>query len=851
MVSINKRLKSRLAVLIAVMLIIVQMAALFSVSVSADASTPPAPGFIDMWAVSVGWSDTGGGYSQYVTADGYNGGDGLAICAPGAGAWGLLYYGMPGTEFIAGATYTLTFMAKTYNLNQAVTGAGVHISDSIWDDGAVKLPNGTDGAWQQIALTGISGTELAALGTAYITVNPSMNTGGYMVIDDVVLTKDGDPANLIPAFSSNFNMPKPTDTVITRDISGWTNWENTAGDFASGAGIVAGGTNGTKCLQFYNDSQFFNMAAVQDVLYLPNGTYTVSIDVLTTWINGAQIQIAGYGGAQIDTNCNAMDTTGTWKTYTQTVTVTTNSMLLKLWGNSNAVNQWLAIDNVRVTLDGGDGTNYATNGSFEDAPASTMPAPGFAGMWASSAGWKVAGGSYTEYVTADGYRGGDGLAICAPGAGAWGLFYYEISGAEFIDTATYTLSLMVKTYNLDQSPAGAGVYVSNDVWGNGTVKLPANSNGAWQQIVISGLSGAALSLMETVYVNINPSMNPGGYMVIDDVVLTRNGDTANLLPAFHSNFNMPKPTETVITREVPGWSNWESTEGDFAGSAGIVAGGTNGTKCLQYYNDSQLFNMAAVQEITNLLNGTYTVSVDLLTSWISGAQMQVDGYGGAQLDTNCNAMDSSTATWKTYTQTVAVTSNAMTLKFWAISDAVNQWLAIDNVRVTLNGGDGTNYAKNGSFEDEAVPSLSSINYLIDSEQTVTGIAPGTSYASFVSQVTVTDGFTCEVKKGGAEVTSGNIGTGMIVNILDGTGVVKNTYIIVIYGDISGDGAVTINDLIMIRKYIVDEFPATDTYIVRAMKTTGNLEDAVGSLSIAAGKKQILGLGDISQLPISE
>ena len=525
MAGIHKRLNSRLVILVITAIMTAQLAAMFNVSVHADVSAPPAPAVVSMWAVSVGWSDTGGSHSQYVTADGYNGTDGLAIYAPVSGAWGLFYYAMPGSKFTAGETYTMTLMAKTYNLNQSPAGAGVNVANDVWVDGAVKLPASTDGAWQQVTLTGLSGTALSALGTVYIVINPSMNTGGYMIIDDVVITKDGDSSNLVPAFSSNFNIPKPAPTVITREVSSWRSWEGVEGDFALSAGVVAGGTSGANCLQFYNTSQNFNMAAIQDLVNLPNGTYTVSADVLTSWINGAQMQIVGHGGTQLDTNCNAMDITGTWKTYTQTVIVTSGSMMVMFWASSTAANQWLAIDNVRVTLNGGDGTNYVKNGSFEDVevPQTSLPANAGDNMndWIK---WCATGDYSTIFAGDIGHTGDKSAVIYNKTAGDGGSLSQDVSGLE---NGIYHLSAWVRCVGIAVDPPALVLNTTGDASGNHAVQIPVTA--IWRLVSVSAEVTSGVVRISLWHPN-----NQGNYILVDDVSLVKEGSDVNLLlnPSF-------------------------------------------------------------------------------------------------------------------------------------------------------------------------------------------------------------------------------------------------------------------------------------------------------------------------------
>ena len=508
-------------------------------------------------------------------------------------------------------------------------------------------------------------------------------------------------------------------------------------------------------------------------------------------------------------------------------------------------------------------------GAYNGPPVSSRTLP---------PGWAFTGaGGGEAFITANGYNNTDGLSVCVPDAAAegWGFVTYHIGALNA--ASTYTLTMKMNTHginieNWDDNAAGLFVGFVDGLWstsfiGN-KVAIPKDTYGEWQTITVNNISGAGLA-SSGLLLKLHTALYAGSYMLVDDIVLTENGAGTNLIPQFSSDFNVTGEVVNTAPEDsgyplasAAGWS----FSGGSGGQAFITTDGYNGTEGLAIYVPDLAvggWGMATYSMGALKATSTYTLTLKINThdvnpdNWDNNAAGLFVGFVDSLWNTTFISSKAvipkdTYGLWQTITinniSGSGLASNELLLK---INSALHEgsYVVVDDIVLTENGGT-TNLipAFSANFN---VTSLSSSHYMIDSDRTITNIAPGTSYSSFLSKVEKADGFTCLVESGGTEVTSGNIGTGMTVSILDNTGNVKSTYVIIIYGDVSGDGAVTINDLITIRKYIVDEFPATDDYIVRAMKTTGNLGDAVSSLSIAAGKKHILGLGAISQLPIPE
>ena len=127
------------------------------------------------------------------------------------------------------------------------------------------------------------------------------------------------------------------------------------------------------------------------------------------------------------------------------------------------------------------------------------------------------------------------------------------------------------------------------------------------------------------------------------------------------------------------------------------------------------------------------------------------------------------------------------------------------------------------------------------EHTITGIAPGTNAADFVQSLAASGGTISVYQKDGVTVNDGKIGTGSIVKITNG-GVTEN-YTCVIYGDVSGDGAVNALDLLKVQKHIIGASKLEGDYLTAAnVKKSGS----VSALDLLKIQKHIIGASELSQ-----
>lgn len=96
--------------------------------------------------------------------------------------------------------------------------------------------------------------------------------------------------------------------------------------------------------------------------------------------------------------------------------------------------------------------------------------------------------------------------------------------------------------------------------------------------------------------------------------------------------------------------------------------------------------------------------------------------------------------------------------------------------------------------------------------TIYGIAPGESVENIKNKLTSTGGVITITDAGGNTLTTGNIGTGMKVNITSGN---TETLTVLIYGDSNGDGTITAVDYVRIKNHIMGNGTLSDFYLKAA------------------------------------
>lgn len=126
---------------------------------------------------------------------------------------------------------------------------------------------------------------------------------------------------------------------------------------------------------------------------------------------------------------------------------------------------------------------------------------------------------------------------------------------------------------------------------------------------------------------------------------------------------------------------------------------------------------------------------------------------------------------------------------------------------------------------------------------LTGIEPETTVGAFKQKITLANGKLKVYDSKGAEKTSGNICTGDKIKIFktdDALFLEKN---IIVYGDVSGDGKISIIDLANIQKHLLKVKLQEGNYMIAA---DTNKDGKISIIDLANVQKHILKVKNISQ-----
>jgi len=175
-------------------------------------------------------------------------------------------------------------------------------------------------------------------------------------------------------------------------------------------------------------------------------------------------------------------------------------------------------------------------------------------------------------------------------------------------------------------------------------------------------------------------------------------------------------------------------------------------------------------------------------------------------------------------------------------------------RLSLAAGDtawfairtnGTAGSISYSIGHTAVEPLSSTVYALDATSGfLTGLAPGLDVATLLSGLDA-HGLTVEVLDASGAPFAGTVGTGCRVRTSSG-GVPVETYTVVLYGDVSGEGSVSALDLLLVKRHLLG-LTLLDGTATEAAADVDH-DNAVNLVDLLLLKRNILGLSLIAQSP---
>lgn len=131
---------------------------------------------------------------------------------------------------------------------------------------------------------------------------------------------------------------------------------------------------------------------------------------------------------------------------------------------------------------------------------------------------------------------------------------------------------------------------------------------------------------------------------------------------------------------------------------------------------------------------------------------------------------------------------------------------------------------------------------------LSGINEKTTISELLSTTNYKSGYTIKAYKNGSQVTTGNVTTGTVIKIYEGTNVVQE-YTAIIYGDTTGDGNIQSSDALAIVKnalntaFFKDEIYLEAGRVTLSKRNDGTKPNAVDALACVKHK---LGLSTISQ-----
>lgn len=139
------------------------------------------------------------------------------------------------------------------------------------------------------------------------------------------------------------------------------------------------------------------------------------------------------------------------------------------------------------------------------------------------------------------------------------------------------------------------------------------------------------------------------------------------------------------------------------------------------------------------------------------------------------------------------------------------------------------------------------SYSLSADGRVTGVAPGTTAQAFLAALGVAGG-TAELtdSAGAAKDPAAVVGTGDVLHVyyqLDGVTTLYGNYAVLIYGDVNGDGAVLINDLIKVRNHLLGTGVLTGLSLAAA---DANRDGTVLINDLIKVRNHIAGTGEIQQ-----
>jgi len=141
------------------------------------------------------------------------------------------------------------------------------------------------------------------------------------------------------------------------------------------------------------------------------------------------------------------------------------------------------------------------------------------------------------------------------------------------------------------------------------------------------------------------------------------------------------------------------------------------------------------------------------------------------------------------------------------------------------------------------PTITSSKYTIKNSN-ITGLSTNLKVSTFLSNISVQNGTVQLVSYDGKAKTSGVLATGDKLQLrYKDSGSIYNTYNIVIYGDVNGDGAISLIDLLYIQRHLLNTSKLSGVFFTSADISKDNKITLVDLLMV---QRHLLGTAYIQQ-----
>ncbi|MDD6573127.1 MAG: cadherin-like beta sandwich domain-containing protein [Thermoflexaceae bacterium] len=257
----------------------------------------------------------------------------------------------------------------------------------------------------------------------------------------------------------------------------------------------------------------------------------------------------------------------------------------------------------------------------------------------------------------------------------------------------------------------------------------------------------------------------------------------------------------------------------------------------------------------NILN-SLTVEGYNLTPTYSKYVYEYDvivGKDVAAINVGAAALDNSAKVEGTGQISLAEGNNTITIKVTAANGDVRNYILNvyrgDVPVLPPSGNTGTENSQtpsngNGSGNTETTSYTITTNYKLDeTKKYITGIEPGSMAVDVLNAIKTSEGEAYILNADGT-INAGTVATGNQLLCVDKNGKEVRRYIIVIYGDVDGNGSIDILDTLYVKRHVMLIDVLSGAYLEAA--DADRMNDGVSVLDLLYIKRHVVGISKITQ-----